>query len=46
MKTKLAHIVLYINKIDYRYIQLASLAVMLVGFLFTQSPSDSGGGPI
>jgi len=46
MKDKLAHIILYINKFDYRYIQLASFVVMLLGFLFSQSPSDTGGGPI
>jgi len=46
MKTKLAQFVYIINKIDRRYIQFASLAVMLTGFLFAQSPSDGSIGPI
>jgi hypothetical protein len=46
MKSLLAQLVIHINKIDRRHIQLAYFAFMLAGFLFTQKPSDGGVGPV
>lgn len=45
MKTKLAQIISNIIIFNRRYLQFASLAVMMVGFMFTQAPSDGGIGP-
>ncbi len=45
MKNKLAQLVYFVNKIDRHHIQFAYFALMIVGFMFLQRPSDGGGGP-
>jgi len=45
MKNKLAQLHFLVTKIDRQHIQLAYFVFMLVGFVFTQAPSDGGGGP-
>jgi hypothetical protein len=46
MKTKLAQLISFTNKIDRSHIQIAYFLLVLVGFIFTQSPSDGGTGPV
>lgn len=45
MKNKLDQLQILVSKIDRRYIQLAYLAFVLIGFVYVNSPVDGGGGP-
>ncbi len=45
MKTKLAQLVSFVNKIDSRQIQFAYFILMLAGAIILKAPSDGGTGP-
>ena len=44
MKNTVAHLQLWVTRIDRRYIQMAYLALALAAVIL-KSPSDGGGGP-
>lgn len=45
MKTKLAQLALFVNKIDRRQLQFAYFVVTLAAAFILKSPSDGGTGP-
>lgn len=45
MKTKLAQLVYFVNKIDRRHLQFAYFAFTVFAALVVQGPSDGGTGP-
>ncbi len=45
MKTKLAQLIVFVNRIDRRYIQFAGFLVVLGVSFFIQSPADGSVGP-
>lgn len=44
MKNTIAHLQLWVSRIDRRYMQFAYLALVLAAFI-AKSPTDGGGGP-
>ena len=45
MKIKLAQFVSFVNKFNYRHIQMAYFVMALAGYVILRSPSDGGTGP-
>lgn len=46
MNKKLAQALVFINQLNLRQIQVASLFLMLAVTLIAQCPADGGGGPV
>lgn len=46
MKTKLAHIISFVNKFDRGQIQVAYFVLMLAISVILRAPSDGGTGPV
>ena len=45
MKTKLAQIAYFANKIEIQHKQLVYFVLLLAGYIILRSPSDGGTGP-
>ena len=45
MKTTLAQIALFVNKINPHYKQMIYFVMLLAGFVLLRAPSDGGTGP-
>lgn len=46
MNKKLAQVLVFVNQMDRRQLQVASFFLMLALTVITRCPSDGGGGPV